>query len=610
MKLNYSKATLIVASLFLFGACKNAENKEVAISQDTIQKESKKVNDFFKQQFQETLDRHPMYQTYIGITKDADKWDDSSEEFQNKELELTKQALQWINDSVNVKALDEATKLSYDLYKQSLENTIADDKYRLYSYPVNQMHGAQAEIPAFLINMHQIKSKKDAENYISRLKGIEPMFAQLVAGLKKRQEAGIMIPKFVFARVLDDSKNLITGQPFDTSSKKSTLLNDFENKVSKLEIDATEKEALIAEAKKALKENVLAGYTNLINTLEAQEKVASTDDGAWKFPNGEAFYNNALQRTTTTTLTANEIHEIGLKEVARIHAEMKKIMEKVGFKGNLQEFFKFMKTDKQFYYADSDKGRKEYMDKAEFIIDSMKTRLDELFITKPKADLQVKAVEAFREKSAGKAFYQQPALDGSRPGTYYANMYDMASMPSYQMEALAYHEGIPGHHMQIAIAQELQDVPMFRKLGRYTAYVEGWGLYSEFIPKEMGFYSDPYSDFGRLAMELWRACRLVVDTGIHAKKWTREEGIKYYTDNTPNAEADAVKMVERHIVMPSQATAYKIGMIKIIELREKAKKALGEKFDIRKFHDVVLTNGPLPLNVLENLVDKYIASAK
>ncbi|WP_299625724.1 DUF885 domain-containing protein [uncultured Tenacibaculum sp.] len=610
MKLNYSKATLIVASLFLFGACKNAENKEVTISQDTIQKESKKVNDFFKQQFQETLDRHPMYQTYIGITKDADKWDDSSEEFQNKELELTKQALQWINDSVNVKALDEATKLSYDLYKQSLENTIADDKYRLYSYPVNQMHGAQAEIPAFLINMHQIKSKKDAENYISRLKGIEPMFAQLVAGLKKRQEAGIMIPKFVFARVLDDSKNLITGQPFDTSSKKSTLLNDFENKVSKLEIDATEKEALIAEAKKALKENVLAGYTNLINTLEAQEKVASTDDGAWKFPNGETFYNNALQRTTTTTLTANEIHEIGLKEVARIHAEMKKIMEKVGFKGNLQEFFKFMKTDKQFYYADSDKGRKEYMDKAEFIIDSMKTRLDELFITKPKADLQVKAVEAFREKSAGKAFYQQPALDGSRPGTYYANMYDMASMPSYQMEALAYHEGIPGHHMQIAIAQELQDVPMFRKLGRYTAYVEGWGLYSEFIPKEMGFYSDPYSDFGRLAMELWRACRLVVDTGIHAKKWTREEGIKYYTDNTPNAEADAVKMVERHIVMPSQATAYKIGMIKIIELREKAKKALGEKFDIRKFHDVVLTNGPLPLNVLENLVDKYIASAK
>jgi len=309
-------------------------------------------------------------------------------------------------------------------------------------------------------------------------------------------------------------------------------------------------------------------------------------------------------------LEIDEIHNIGLSEVKRIHGEMEEIMKKVEYKGTLQEFFQFMKKDKQFYYASNPKGKKEYLDKAVFIIDSMKTRLDELFITKPKADLKVKAVEAFREKSAGKAFYQQPALDGSRPGTYYANLYDMESMPSYQMEALAYHEGIPGHHMQIAIAQELKNLPMFRKLGRYTAYVEGWGLYSEFIPKEMGFYADPYSDFGRLAMELWRACRLVVDTGIHAKKWTREEGIKYYTDNTPNAKLDAVKMVERHIVMPSQATAYKVGMLKILELRKKAKEALGDNFDIRKFHDVVLTNGPIPLNVLEDLVEAYINKEK
>ncbi len=589
-------------------SCKSETVKE--ITSEEITKESAKVNAFFQKQFEESLDRHPMYQSYLGIKKDADKWNDISDSFLDKELALTKEALQWMIDSVNTKALDKGTKLSYDLYKQSLENTIADDAFRLYTYPVNQMHGSQSEIPAFLINMHQIGNKKDAENYISRLKGIQPMFAQLTENLKKRQKAGIMIPKFVFAKVLDDSRNIIKGLPFDSSSEKSTLLNDFETKVSKLDIEDSEKSALIEEVKNALKNEFLAGYNNLISTLETQEKEATTDDGAWKFPNGEAFYNNALKRTTTTDLTANEIHEIGLNEVKRIHGEMNAIKEKVGFKGSLQDFFKFMKTDKQFYYSADDKGRKEYMDKAEFIIDSMKTRLDELFITKPKADLQVKAVEAFREKSAGKAFYQQPAIDGSRPGTYYANMYDMESMPSYQMEALAYHEGIPGHHMQIAIAQELKEVPMFRKFGRYTAYVEGWGLYSEFIPKEMGFYADPYSDFGRLAMELWRACRLVVDTGIHAKKWTREEGIKYYTDNTPNAEADAVKMVERHIVMPSQATAYKIGMLKILELREKAKKALADKFDIRKFHDVVLTNGPLPLNVLENLVDDYISSEK
>ncbi len=607
MRFNTIKKYATIGLILTMVACKT-KKEEATITDEVKEKESAKVNTHFQQQFKEMLDRHPMYQTYLGMDKDADKWDDISDTFLDKELSLTKKELKWITDSVNVKALDEATKLSYDLYKQSLENTIADDAFRLYSYPVNQMHGAQAEIPAFLINMHQIKNSKDAENYISRLQGIKPMFQQLVDNLKKREKAGIMIPKFVFVKVLEDSKNLIKGKPFDTSKGNSTLFNDFITKVSKLTINDDEKKELVDKAKKALLEGVLVGYNNLITTLEAQEKIATTDDGAWKFPNGEAFYNNALKRTTTTNLTATEIHNIGLNEVTRIHDEMKKIMEKVSFKGSLQDFFKFMKEDKQFYYEANDKGRKKYMDKAEQIIDSMKTRLDELFITKPKADLQVKAVESFREKSAGKAFYQQPALDGSRPGTYYANMYDMKSMPSYQMEALAYHEGIPGHHMQIAIAQELKDVPMFRKLGRYTAYVEGWGLYSEFIPKEMGFYSDPYSDFGRLAMELWRACRLVVDTGIHAKKWTREEGIKYYVNNTPNAESDAVKMVERHIVMPSQATAYKIGMLKIIELREKAKKALVEKFDIRKFHDVVLTNGPLPLDVLENLVDKYIAS--
>ncbi|CAL2061070.1 DUF885 domain-containing protein [Tenacibaculum sp. 190524A05c] len=609
MKFTHLSKHVLVSLLVTSMSCKTSTEEKLP-SDEEIKKESAKVNAFFQKQFEQSLDLHPMYQTYLGIKKDADKWDDISDTFLDKELDLTKKALKWISDSVNSKALDASTKLSYDLFKQGLENSIEDDKYRLYTYPVNQMHGAQAEIPAFLINMHQINSQKDAEDYICRLEGIKPMFIQLSENLKKRQEAGIMIPKFVFTKVLDDSKNLIKGQPFDNSEEKSTLLNDFETKVAKLELEAKEKQELIDQAKKALKEDVLVGYKALISTLEEQQNVATTDDGAWKFPNGEAFYNNALQRTTTTNLTADEIHNIGLSEVKRIHGEMKEIMKKVGFEGTLQEFFQFMKTDKQFYFAATDEGRKEYMDKATDMINTMKGRLDELFITKPKADLQVKSVEAFREKSAGKAFYQQPAIDGSRPGTYYANMYDMASMPSYQMEALAYHEGIPGHHMQIAIAQELKDVPMFRKFARYTAYVEGWGLYSEFIPKEMGFYSDPYSDFGRLAMELWRACRLVVDTGIHSKKWTREEGIKYYTDNTPNAEADAVKMVERHIVMPSQATAYKIGMIKIIELREKAKKALGDKFDIRKFHDVVLTNGPLPLDILENLVNKYISSEK
>ncbi|PKH50721.1 DUF885 domain-containing protein [Tenacibaculum sp. Bg11-29] len=604
MKLKLITIITLVGTLFL-QSCKK-EVKAKLISKEEISEQSKKVNAFFDTQFNDNLDRHPMYQTYLGIKKDADKWNDISDEFLKKEKEHAKIALAWLKDSVNLKALDSETKLSYDLFKQQLENQIVDFKYRFHTYPVNQMHGMQSEIPAFLINMHQVSTTKDAENYIARLYNLKPLFNQLVTNLKERESKGVMPPKFVFAKVLEDSRNLIKGKPFDNSNTPSTLLNDFTNKVNKLAIDAEEKKAFIEKGIIALKEGVLPAYQNLITTLEAQEKVATTDDGVWKLPEGVSFFNNALKRTTTTNLTAEEIHQIGVKEVTRIHEEMRIIMKSVGFKGSLKEFFEFMKKDKQFYYADSKEGRIEYMNKAEQVIDSMKTRLNELFITKPKAALVVKAVESFREKSAGKAFYQQPALDGSRPGTYYANMYDMKSMPSYQMEALAYHEGIPGHHMQIAIAQELKEVPMFRKFGRYTAYVEGWGLYSEYIPKEMGFYSDPYSDFGRLAMELWRACRLVVDTGIHTKKWTREDGIKYYTDNTPNSELDAVKMVERHIVMPSQATAYKIGMLKILELRKKAKKALAEKFNIREFHDVVLTNGPLPLNVLEVLVDEYI----
>ncbi|WNW01775.1 DUF885 domain-containing protein [Tenacibaculum sp. HL-MS23] len=608
MKLRLITISALVFTCFL-QSCKE-DVKTKVITKEEISEHSKKANTFFDEQFKGHLNRHPMDQTYLGIKKDADKWNDISDAFAKEELVHTKNALTWLKDSLNVTKLNASTKLSYDLFKQQLKNEIADFKYRFHTYPVNQMHGMQSEIPAFLINMHQVTSTKDAENYIARLHNLKPLFSQLVKNLKERESKGIMPPKFVFAKVLEDSKNLIKGKPFDNSSKTSTLLNDFTNKVNKLTINAEEKEALIEKGIVALKEGVLPAYKNLISTLEAQEKIATTDAGSWKFPEGEAFFNNALKRTTTTNLTSEEIHEIGLKEVTRIHDEMRVIMKGTGFEGSLKEFFEFMKKDKQFYYADSKEGRQVYMKEATHMIDSMKTRLDELFITKPKAKLIVKAVEPFREKSAGKAFYQQPAIDGSRPGTYYANMYDMASMPSYQMEALAYHEGIPGHHMQIAIAQELQNVPMFRKFSSYTAYIEGWGLYSEYIPKEMGFYADPYSDFGRLAMELWRACRLVVDTGIHTKKWTREDGIKYYTDNTPNAELDAVKMVERHIVMPSQATAYKIGMLKILELREKAKEALGDLFNIREFHDVVLTNGPLPLNVLENLVDVYINNKK
>ncbi|KPM77002.1 MULTISPECIES: DUF885 family protein [Pseudoalteromonas] len=604
------KLTFIAAavSVALLGGCQQMQEQPKpapSVQSQPVQSEIDKANAFFEDTFNRDVMKSPIYQTYMGIKKDYDKWDDGSEERVLEDFEQTKADLVALN-AINRDLLDDATKVSYDLKKQDLENEIADFKWRHYNYPVNQMFGVHSMIPAFLINQHQIADVSDAKAYISRLNGVTTVIDQLIKDLEVRADKGIIAPKFVFPHVIDSSNNILRGAPFH-DGEDSTLLADFKRKVNALEIADSEKSALISDAEKALKAAVKPSYTKLINFLAQLEKRADDRDGAWKFPDGEAFYNNALARTTTTDLTAKEIHTIGLAEVARIHDEMREIKDKVGFKGDLKAFMQFMKTDKQFYYPNTAEGKQRYLDEATALIDNMKSRLDELFIVKPKADLKVKAVEAFREKAAGKAFYQQPAPDGSRPGIYYANLYDMEAMPTYQMEALAYHEGIPGHHMQIAIAQELEDVPKFRKFGGYTAYVEGWGLYSELVPKEMGLYEDPYSDFGRLAMELWRACRLVVDTGIHAMKWTRQEGIDYYVNNTPNATSDGVKMVERHIVMPSQATAYKVGMLKILELREAAKEKLGDKFDIREFHDVVLKNGAVPLNVLEKFVDQWVA---
>lgn len=602
----FNKSLLTLCAFTLFISCKKEPLR--TYTENEITAESKKVNAFFEKSFEEQLDLSPELQTRLGIKKDYDKLDNDSPEADAKKLASQKKKLIWLTDSVNVEALSKEVLLSYKLFKKKVKNNITDYKYRLYNYPVNQMFGAQSGKPAFLINMHRIDTISDANAYISRLNEFNKYFTQLIKNLEAREAAGIIPPKFVFNKVIEDSENILTGKPFDNADKKSTLLKDFSEKVSNLDIDTKTKSNLEALAKQALLTSVKPAYNSLISFIKKQKERANSDHGAWKFPDGKAFYNNALKRTTTTDLTANEIHEIGLSEVARIHKEMNIIRNKVGFKGTLQDFFQFMKTDKQFYYKADKQGKAAYLKKAVNLIDSMETRLDEIFITKPKASIIVKAVESFREKSAGKAFYNRPAADGSRPGIYYANLYDMESMPIYQMEALAYHEGIPGHHMQLAIQQELKDVPLFRKFGGYTAYTEGWGLYSEFIPKEMGFYADPYSDFGRLAMELWRACRLVVDTGIHAKKWTREEGIAYYTENTPNAKLDAIKMVERHIVMPSQATAYKIGMLKILELRAKAKNALGDQFDIRDFHEVVIAQGAIPLHILEEFVNEYIIS--
>lgn len=599
------------------GTSPRAETPVAAYSQEAIAAESVRLNHWFETKFDEAVARDPMRQTYLGIKDRYGEWTDASEAFELAELEIQRAEVAEMKANFDFDKLDHQTQLSWRLAEYQLELAEASFPYRGHNYTFNQMFGVQSGIPAFLINQHKVTSASDAEAYISRLHGVPAYLGQNVANAKEAADKGIQPPAFVYDYVLSDSQGVITGYPFTGTgdgTDDSPLMADIRGKVTALADNSTITEEaaadLTARAARALKTAVGPAYEAAIAELTRQKSVATSEDGVWKLPDGGAYYNTRLAQMTTTSLTADEIHQIGLDEIARIHGEMQSIMTQVGFTGTLQEFFEFMRTDPQFYKPETEEGKAEYLAEAVAAIETMKADLPKLFNTFPKADMEVKAVEAFREKSAGKAFYSRPAPDGSRPGIYYANLYSMADMPTYQLEALAFHEGIPGHHMQIAIAQELEGIPSFRKYGGYTAYSEGWGLYSELVPKELGYYSDPYSDFGRLAMEIWRAARLVVDTGIHSKKWTREQAVQYLMDNTPNPQGDCEKAIDRYIVMPGQATAYKIGMLKIVELRERARTQLGDQFDIREFHDIVLRDGAVPLAVLEETVDAWLESKK
>lgn len=608
LPLKIAALPLLLSSLLLSGCGPKTAEPSAVVPAAAVQQvdQNERANALFEQIFNERVQRNPVLQTSLGIKDDYDKWQDLSDAAFEAELALTRQHLALL-EGIDVAALDNQTRLSYQLMQKQLQEMLDDARWRLYSYPVNQMFGVHSQVPALLINQHKIDSVDDAKAYIARLNAVPALFRQLQQLLTQSAEAGIIVPKFVFPHLYSASENLLQGAPFSEQGD-STLLADFSAKVSALPLSEHEQKLLLDEARVALITSVGPAYRSLISFLQQLEQQAGTDDGVWRFPEGAAFYQNRLARMTTTDYSAEQIHQLGLQQVERIHSEMRQIMQQVGFAGDLAEFFVFMREAPQFYYPDTEEGRAAYLAEATAVIDDMRTRLDELFLVKPKAEMIVKAVEPFREQTAGKAFYQRPSMDGSRPGVYYANLYRMSDMPKYQLEALAYHEGIPGHHMQLAIAQELEGIPKFRRFGGATAYIEGWGLYSELLPKEIGLYQDPYSDFGRLAMELWRAARLVVDTGIHAKKWSREQAIQYLVDNTPNPEGDAVKAIERYIVMPGQATAYMVGMIKMLELRELAKTELGERFDIREFHNVVLQNGAVPLDVLEQLVRDYIAA--
>ena len=566
---------------------------------------------FFEDYDAAQLARSPISKSYRGII-DADygKWDDFSDAAEAADYAADQAALAEMRRRFDPARLSAQGRLSFQLFEKKVERAAASYRYRDYGYVFDQMNGAQSQLPAFLINIHRVTNASDADAYVRRLQGLGPALRQAMAQSKARADQGIMPPKWVYPYVINDAKNVVAGFPFTKTGAEAPLYADFKAKLDRLTLPEADKADLLKRATDALLTSVQPAYADLVTEMTRQEKLAGSDDGIWRFKDGAGYYAQLLKNYTTTDLNGDQVHDLGLAQVARIHNEMRAIMTQTGFTGSLQDFFRFMREDKRFYAPNTAEGRALYLAETEKAKVAITGLLPQYFGILPKAPLVVKPVEAFREKSAGKAFYQGPSPDGSRPGTYYANLYDMADMPLTEVEALFYHEGLPGHHLQRTIQTELTNVPPFRRFGGFTAYSEGWGLYSEKLAKDMGLYTDPYRDFGRLQLELHRAIRLVVDSGLHHKKWTREQAIKYVEDNSADAPGGIVKAIERYIVYPGQATAYMVGRLKISELRDRAQAELGPKFDYRAFHDVVLKDGPVPLDILESQVNAWIAATK
>lgn len=575
--------------------------------------QSDKLGQWLDAKFEQELQFSPMALTRLGRKEQYDKLDDTTDAAEDREIAWKGETVAEMRRTFPYADLSSDAKLSYDLWAYQYDRAKEGARWRGDGYVFTQMQGAHTGLPTFMINFHKVDTPQDMQAYIARLKQFPAYFGGLLTRAKTNAAHGVRPPKFAYDTVLAECGKLTSGAPFD-SGPDNALWADAKAKIAALQakgaIDAKQAAALQEEARKALLDAVKPAYQAIIDFMASDiQNAPPTGVGVGRFENGAAYYAFRLEGATTTTLTPEQVHEIGLKEVARIRSEMEAIKDKVGFKGDLQAFFAQVRDAQWNYFPNTDEGRQGYLDAANAALANIKTQLPNYFGLLPKADLVVKRVEPYREQPGAAQHYNGSSPDGSRPGTYYVHLIDMTAEPKNVLEVVAYHEGLPGHHMQIAIAQELQGVPKFRTQAGFSAFSEGWALYSELLAKEMpGTYKDPYADFGRLTTEIWRAIRLVLDTGLHAKGWTEQQAIDYFQANSP-VPPEAIKSeVRRYIVLPGQAASYKIGMLKILELRERAKAKLGAKFDIREFHDVVLGGGALPLSLLERRVDTWIAS--
>lgn len=502
--------------------------------------------------------------------------------------------------------MEPSNALSYDIMAWFMQNQIDGIPYSWHGYPVNQLFGIQNGLPSFMANTHHIGDQRDAEDYITRLGQFGRVFDQVIEGLDIQTDKGIIPPQFVITKVLEEMREF-SGKP----AEENILYTSFTERTGKLEeMDDDTRAALAEQTRNTIVETVYPAYQRLIAYFEKLDDKVDDNYGVWKLPDGDAYYDHQLKSNTTLDISADEIHATGVAEVARIETEMDALLVAQGYtEGSVAERMLQIGDEQRFLYPNTDEGREQILAGYQSLIDEIMLAMPEYFGRLPVSDVEVVRVPEFREKTAPGAYYQGPSLDGTRPGRFYVNLRDLKELPKWSMPTLTYHEAVPGHHFQTALQSEMTGVPQFRKLLGFTAYSEGWALYSERLAKEAGFTEDPFADLGRLKDEMMRAVRLVVDTGIHRKRWSREQAIEYMASKTGMQMGDVVTEIERYFVLPGQATSYKTGMLKILELRERARQQLGDKFSIREFHDTVLGEGDVPLPILEQLVEAYIENS-
>ena len=592
------RSFLMTASAFsLTAGC--AEKKSATVDPDAL------VRDALDALYQLRVELFPEFATSEGASLNASQWNAADNGPFNLLMSSTSDAAESIA-GLSGEAMSFSSEISRQALLYDAGVMRGDAAYLDHRYVFSHMYGKHTELPTFLINKHKVDSEIDFQNYMARLEGLGRQLDQYRERAAAAAVRGIRPPQFLYDRVIDSCRDFIAGAPFSDVERVNPLFQDAMSKLRKLKLGQEKRLSYETRIRRAFMDGIRPSYDRLIDYLTEDKKLASNEAGVWRLPDGEAYYRQRLRARTTTDMSPQEIHDLGLAEVARLRKEVEAVMDEVGFEGAVTAFFEAVRNDPRFYLPDTEEGRAKYRQMAEDYVAGIYETIETEFFRKPSIPLEVRRVEPFREKSAGKAFYSRGAPDGARPGIFYVNTITTDDLPTYMLEGRSYHEGVPGHHFQIATAQQLTDLPKYRRVARYTAYSEGWALYAERLAREMGFYRDPYSNFGRIARELWRATRLVTDTGIHAFRWSRRKAIDYLLQNSPHPEGACVAAVDRYCAMPGQATAYSIGMLKILELRARARATLGDRYDQREFHDAVIGSGPLPLATLEEVVLRFI----